>query len=91
MTDAWKSRLLLPSPEDEAQINDQVELIKKYMLYLSYREREVLKCIFGLGKNGQEYNLEETARIFRVTRERVRLIKAKAIRKIQNWADLRGK
>jgi RNA polymerase primary sigma factor len=50
---------------------------------LTYREREIIKLRYGIG-DGQTYTLEEVGRIFRVTRERVRQIEAKAIRKLQH-------
>ena len=50
---------------------------------LTYREREIIKLRYGLG-DGYTYTLEEVGRIFRVTRERVRQIEAKAVRKLQN-------
>ena len=49
---------------------------------LTYREREIIKLRFGLG-DGYPYTLEEVGRIFRVTRERVRQIEAKAMHKLQ--------
>jgi len=50
---------------------------------LTYREREIIKLRYGLG-DGYTYTLEEVGRIFRVTRERVRQIEAKAVRKLQH-------
>ena len=50
---------------------------------LTYREREIVKLRYGLG-DGYTYTLEEVGRIFNVTRERVRQIEAKAIRKLQH-------
>jgi len=50
---------------------------------LTYREREIIKLRYGID-DGQTYTLEEVGRIFRVTRERVRQIEAKAIRKLQH-------
>jgi len=50
---------------------------------LTYREREIIKLRYGIG-DGQTFTLEEVGRIFRVTRERVRQIEAKAIRKLQH-------
>jgi RNA polymerase primary sigma factor len=50
---------------------------------LTYREREIIRLRYGLD-DGYTYTLEEVGRIFRVTRERVRQIEAKAIRKLQN-------
>ena len=49
---------------------------------LSYREREIIKLRYGLG-DGYCYTLEEVGQIFRVTRERIRQIEAKAVRKLQ--------
>ena len=50
---------------------------------LSYREREIIKLRYGIG-DGYTYTLEEVGRIFKVTRERVRQVEAKAIRKMQH-------
>jgi RNA polymerase primary sigma factor len=57
--------------------------IGKLLATLSYREREIIKLRFGLG-DGYNYTLEEVARIFRVTRERIRQIEDRAIRKLQD-------
>jgi RNA polymerase primary sigma factor len=50
---------------------------------LTWREREIIRLRYGLG-DGYTYTLEEVGRIFRVTRERVRQIEAKAVRKLQH-------
>ena len=50
---------------------------------LTFREREIIKLCYGLG-DGYTYTLEEVGRIFKVTRERVRQIEAKAVRKLQH-------
>jgi RNA polymerase primary sigma factor len=50
---------------------------------LTYREREIVRLRYGLG-DGYTYTLEEVGRIFKVTRERVRQIEAKALRKLQH-------
>jgi RNA polymerase primary sigma factor len=50
---------------------------------LTYREREIIKLRYGLG-DGYTYTLEEVGRKFRVTRERVRQIEVKALRKLQH-------
>lgn len=50
---------------------------------LTYREREIIKLRYGIG-DGYTYTLEEVGRIFKVTRERVRQVEAKAIRKLQH-------
>ena len=50
---------------------------------LTYREREILKLRYGIG-DGYTYTLEEVGRIFKVTRERVRQVESKALRKLQH-------
>jgi RNA polymerase primary sigma factor len=50
---------------------------------LTFREQEIIKLRYGLG-DGYTYTLEEVGRIFKVTRERVRQIEAKAVRKLQH-------
>ncbi len=50
---------------------------------LNYREREIIKLRYGIG-DGYTYTLEEVGRIFKVTRERVRQIEAKAVLKLQH-------
>jgi RNA polymerase primary sigma factor len=49
---------------------------------LTFREREIIKLRYGLG-DGYSYTLEETGRIFKVTRERIRQIESKALKKLQ--------
>jgi RNA polymerase primary sigma factor len=56
--------------------------IHKVLKTLSYREREIIKLRYGLG-DGYSYTLEEVGHIFKVTRERIRQIEAKAVRKLQ--------
>ncbi|MEM1305693.1 MAG: sigma-70 family RNA polymerase sigma factor, partial [Planctomycetota bacterium] len=55
--------------------------IGKVLKTLSYREREIIKLRYGLG-DGYSYTLEEVGHIFKVTRERIRQIEAKAVRKL---------
>jgi RNA polymerase primary sigma factor len=57
--------------------------IEKLLKTLTYREREIIRLRYGL-TDGYTYTLEEVGRIFRVTRERVRQIEAKAVRKLQH-------
>jgi len=52
------------------------------MQSLNHREREILRMRYGL-TDGYAYTLEEVGKIFSVTRERVRQIEAKAVRKLQ--------
>ncbi len=61
-------------------LKDRIEEILKT---LTYREREIIKLRYGIG-DGYTYTLEEVGRIFKVTRERVRQVEAKAIRKLQH-------
>ena len=61
-------------------LRDRIEGLLKT---LTYREREIIRLRYGLG-DGYTYTLEEVGRIFKVTRERVRQIEAKAVRKLQN-------
>ncbi len=61
-------------------LKDKIDNVLKT---LTYREREIIKLRYGLG-DGYTYTLEEVGRIFKVTRERVRQIEAKAVRKLQH-------
>lgn len=56
--------------------------IAQAMESLNYREREILRLRYGLA-DGYTYTLEEVGKIFSVTRERVRQIESKAVRKLQ--------
>ena len=56
--------------------------INEVMQVLNHREREILRLRFGLA-DGYSYTLEEVGKIFSVTRERVRQIESKAVRKLQ--------
>ena len=64
----------------QEMLKDKIESVLKT---LTYREREIIKLRYGLG-DGYTYTLEEVGRIFKVTRERVRQIEAKAVRKLQH-------
>ena len=57
--------------------------IEEAMSGLNYREREILRLRYGL-TDGYAYTLEEVGKIFSVTRERVRQIESKAVRKMQH-------
>ena len=59
------------------------EMIGQVLEGLNYREREILRLRYGLA-DGYAYTLEEVGKIFSVTRERVRQIEAKAVRKLQH-------
>jgi RNA polymerase primary sigma factor len=58
------------------------EKIDQVLKTLTHREREIIKLRYGLG-DGYTYTLEEIGRIFKVTRERIRQIETKAVRKLQ--------
>ena len=64
----------------QEMLKDRIDIVLKT---LSYREREIIKLRYGIG-DGYTYTLEEVGRIFKVTRERVRQVEAKAIRKLQH-------
>ncbi len=64
----------------QEMLRDRIDVVLKT---LSYREREIIKLRYGIG-DGYTYTLEEVGRIFKVTRERVRQVEAKAIRKLQH-------
>ena len=59
------------------------ERIEELLNTLTFREREIIRLRYGL-VDGYAYTLEEVGRIFKVTRERVRQIEAKAVSKLQN-------
>ena len=68
------------SAATQEMLKDKIDSVLKT---LTYREREIIKLRYGLG-DGYTYTLEEVGRIFKVTRERVRQIEAKAVRKLQH-------
>ena len=72
----------LPSPDEAAAGHLLHEQIEEMLAMLSSREREVLHYRFGL-EDGHSYTLEEVGRKFNVTRERIRQIEAKALRKLR--------
>jgi len=65
---------------EKEMLKDKIEHV---LSTLTYREREIIRLRYGLG-NGSTYTLEEVGRRFNVTRERVRQIEAKAIKKLQH-------
>lgn len=71
------------APASQAASDLLKQDIEKALLTLTYREREIIKLRYGIG-DGYTYTLEEVGRIFKVTRERVRQVEAKAIRKLQH-------
>lgn len=73
----------LPRPDKAASNELLREKIEALLKTLTYREREIIRLRYGLG-DGYTYTLEEVGRIFKVTRERVRQIEAKAVKKLQH-------
>jgi RNA polymerase primary sigma factor len=71
---------------DDPLYDTNMEMLKErlnaVMNDLSYREREIIRLRYGLA-DGYTYTLEEVGKIFSVTRERVRQIESKAVRKLQ--------
>ena len=72
-----------PSPIEVAARQMLREQVQRALTSLSDREREVLELRFGL-KDGKDHTLEEVSRYFDVTRERIRQIEAKALRKLRH-------
>jgi RNA polymerase primary sigma factor len=72
--------------DDDPLYDANMEMLKQrlndVMNDLSYREREIIRLRYGLA-DGYTYTLEEVGKIFSVTRERVRQIESKAVRKLQ--------
>ena len=73
----------IPVPADEAAHTLLREQLEKVMDTLSEREQKVLALRFGL-EDGKPHTLEEVGREFQVTRERIRQIEAKALRKLRH-------
>jgi len=73
----------IPGPVDAASKQLLKEQVRSILDSLSEREREVLEMRFGL-RDGQSHTLEEVGQFFGVTRERIRQIEAKALRKLRH-------
>ena len=72
-----------PAPHDSAAYTLLKEQLEEVMSTLTPREAKVLKLRFGL-EDGKARTLEEVGREFQVTRERIRQIEAKALRKLRH-------
>lgn len=73
----------MPEPVDEAAKTLLKEQVQNALSVLTERERQVLEMRFGL-LDGRDYTLEEVGKFFQVTRERIRQIEAKALRKLRH-------
>ncbi len=71
-------------PEDAAILADLRGITTNILATLTPKEERILRMRFGLGKDGKEHTLEEVGKIFNVTRERIRQIEAKALRKLKH-------
>jgi RNA polymerase primary sigma factor len=72
-----------PSPSDSLLTQDLSQQVERALSSLSAKEAEILRLRFGIGEEG-EHTLEEVGQRFDVTRERIRQIEAKAIRKLKH-------
>jgi len=83
---------LAPSPVEAAIRGNLGELTRKVLATLTPREEQILRMRFGIGRK-TDCTLEEVGRLFAVTRERIRQIEAKALRKLRQTGrsrDLAG-
>ena len=71
-------------PEDAAVLADLREITTKVLSTLTPKEERILRMRFGIGKGGKDHTLEEVGKLFNVTRERIRQIEAKALRKLRH-------
>jgi RNA polymerase primary sigma factor len=76
------------SPNDTLLTQDLTTQVERALAMLSPKEKEILRLRFGIGEEG-EHTLEEVGKRFAVTRERIRQIEAKALRKLRH--PLRGR
>ena len=71
------------SPIDDASIRGLKDATDEILASLTAREAKVLRMRFGIGMNS-DHTLEEVGQQFSVTRERIRQIEAKALRKLKH-------
>ncbi|HEY0078418.1 MAG TPA: RNA polymerase sigma factor RpoD [Pyrinomonadaceae bacterium] len=74
----------IPNPADSVVASNLREITDEVLATLTPREEKVIKMRFGLGSSGSEHTLEEVGQHFAVTRERIRQIEAKALRKLRH-------
>jgi RNA polymerase primary sigma factor len=72
------------NPAESVTFGNLREITDEVLATLTPREEKVIKMRFGLGNTGSEHTLEEVGQRFAVTRERIRQIEAKALRKLRH-------
>ena len=72
------------NPAESVTVMNLREITDEVLATLTPREEKVIKMRFGLGNTGSEHTLEEVGQHFAVTRERIRQIEAKALRKLRH-------
>jgi RNA polymerase primary sigma factor len=83
---------LAPSPVEAAMHTNLSEQTRKVLATMTPREEQILRMRFGIGQK-TECTLEEVGKLFAVTRERIRHIEAKALRRLrtaERWRNLEG-
>ncbi len=72
-----------PVPQDSVIFRDLIEQLNQTLSTLTPKEERVIRMRFGIGEN-YDHTLEEVGQVFEVTRERIRQIEAKALRKLKH-------
>lgn len=90
--DRQKAHYMLPSPSDEVEENEQLNRMRALIEagLLSEKERAVLELRYGLTGKEPPLTLGAVGRRFNRSEESVRMLEAKAIRKLQNYASNKG-
>lgn len=79
-----------PKPDELLEIQESYQILRKYVDKLKPRESMVIRMRYGLD-DGNFKTLEEVGQHFKVSRERIRQIEAKAIRKLKWYITVQGK
>ncbi len=75
-------------PQDSVILHDLIEHLDRTLSTLTPKEEKVIRMRFGIGEKC-DHTLEEVGQVFEVTRERIRQIEAKALRKLRHPARAR--
>ena len=70
-------------PQDSVILHDLIEQLNRTLSTLTPKEERVIRMRFGIGEKC-DHTLEEVGQVFEVTRERIRQIEAKALRKLRH-------